>query len=590
MRKNIFLDFLSPDNWKTYATIPKDPYMLDKYKDKLVSQLKQSINISILLTFQFCLLPPAFIVQSEIALQAILESSLYLDEHMIYFPLRETSMDQYISKKISEYEHVKSSHMGFYNDSHWAFLSNYQDLLISRNATMGITIARQWINLSDESDIWKPIVERYPREADNLRPIPMLLKDRGESVTLEAVISELKSKNFDLARYINQAIQHEYLNAYITEYNASILSNAPPKPINENFLIKIDSQYYNFRLFTRVLNILGIRDYFLYAHPETILQFLCEQEYDALINIYEQICTEQPNERCVESVYRSLVKSTGKIMYPLINFNSLDVKNRINWIADAFLKLSIKKNIVQREEAKKVMNNITIMVTTPIEYISAIEQFRKCGYEFEDDNSNNMFFKKTILKNGVNINLIQTEMGATQVGGAFNTTHDVIDELNPDAIVISGICFGIKHQKDSPNIGDILISTDIWDYETAKISNGVADYRGKSIPVSTSLLQLFRRSSIGFKKNIHFGIMGAGDKNVNDKSFIDKLIEKQPHLIGGDMEGYAVVSTCQAKKKDCILVKAICDWGYEKDDCWQKKAANNSIELIIRAFESIKIE
>lgn len=588
MRKNILLDFLSPDNWKTYATIPKVPSEWDRYK--LVSQLKQSLNIAILLTWQYCLLPPAFIVQSPIAFRAIFESSLYLDEHMIYLPLRETSIDRYIAKKVSEYEHVKDTHMGFYNDFHWTFLCRYQELLIHRNATMGITIAQQWINLSNESEIWKPIAAYDPREADRLRPIPMLLKERGESVTLEAVLAESKSTSPRLARYVNQAIQHEYLNAYIDEYDACILSCTPPKPFNENYLIKVDSQYYNFRLFVQVLDILGIKDYFLYAPPERILQFLREQEYNLLIDTYAEICEKQSNEACVKNVYRTLVKKTGKSMPPPLIFKSSVVKDRINRIADVFSGLPVQEDIIPRKGKKRAMRNITIIVTTSTEYTSTIKQFEKHGYQFEDDNSGDLFFKKTLLKNGVNISLVRTEMGANQAGGAFNTTHDVIDILDPDAIVICGICFGVKQGKDSPPMGDILVSTDIWDYETAKISDGIVDHRGKSIPVSTSLLQLFRRASNGFVPKVHFGVMGAGDKNVDDKEFIDKLLKVQPHMIGGDMEGYAVVSTCQSKKKDCILVKAICDWGYDKGDSFQQQAADNSLELVIQALESIKVE
>lgn len=163
-------------------------------------------------------MPPAFIVQSNIAFQAVFECSLYLDEHLVYLPLREISIDQYIAKKISEYERVKDNHLGFYNEDHWAFLSKYQNLLIHRNSTMGITIATQWIVLSDKSAIWKPIVERDPWAAERLRPIPMLLKERGESVTLEAVLAESKSSFLGLSRFVNQAIQHEYLKAYISEF------------------------------------------------------------------------------------------------------------------------------------------------------------------------------------------------------------------------------------------------------------------------------------------------------------------------------------------------------------------------------------
>lgn len=356
MKKNIFLDFLSPDNWKTYATVPKNPMVLANYTDSLVSCIKQSINIAILLTSKYCLLPPAFIIQSPIAFRAVFESALYLDEKLIYLPLRETSIDQYIGKKITEYVRVRNSHTGFYNEEHWDFLSRYQELLIHRNSPMGMTIAKQWLILPDTADIWKPIINYSERTAEKLRPIPMKLKERGESVTLEAILGESKSFDSSLARYINQAIQHEYIKAYITEYNASILSNAPPKPFNENYLVPIDSCYYDFRLFTDVLSLLGLKDYFLFAYPELIINFLREPEYETLVNIYFEVCSSCLEAAKVESVYRYLVKKTGKSMTPYQNglfgiktfasrfrVNKI-VKDRINRVADAFYEFCSKKN------------------------------------------------------------------------------------------------------------------------------------------------------------------------------------------------------------------------------------------------------
>lgn len=590
MRKNIFLDFLSPDNWKTYSTIPKDPKRLTHYRHCLVEQLKQSINIAILLTPEYCILPPAFIVQSGIAFQAIRKSALYLDDKRIFFPLRETSIDRYIAKKISEYQRVKDSHTGFYDDTHWDFLSKYQHLIIHRKATMGLTIAQQWQILPDESNIWDPIVTRNPYVAERLRPIPSLLKTRGESVTLEAIFAELKETDPGLERYINQAIQHEYLKTYLDEYDLSILSNAPPKPLNENYLIEVESLYYDFLLFTRVLALMGIKEYFLYAHPKTILQFMCTAEYDILVNTFFAICESSSNGFEVENTYKTLLRNTGKDMRSVALFNpckDILVKDRIDWIGEAFLLY--KKNMVQKKREITTMKNFTLIVTTPTEYSSAVTCFSKHGYTLEDDNSGDMFFKKAMLKNGIVINLIQTEIGANQVGGAFNTTRDIIEMLCSDAIIIGGICFGVQDKEKTRNIADILVSTDIWDYETAKITNGVVEYRGKMIPVSTRLLQLFRRTSDGFKPPVHFGVMGAGAKNVNDPSFVDNLLKGQPQIIGGDMEGYAVVSACQAKKVDCILVKSICDWGQEKVDDYQTQAAKNSIEFVIKALESVKI-
>ena len=587
MRKTILLDFLSPDNWKTYSTVPKAPSFLELITDKLVAQLKQSINVAVLLTLDHCLLPPAFIVQSKIAFSAVTESSLFLDEHKIYMPLRETSIDLYIQKKISEYAHVRDSHEGFYNEDHWNFLSRYQDLLIPRNAAMGMTIAKQWMILPNESAVWNPIITRDPRAADQLRPIPQLLKARGESVTLEAILSISKIKNKELPRFINQAIQHEYLKTYIEEYNACILSNAPPKPLNENYLIPVESQYYDFRLFASVLDILGIRDYLLFAHPEIILEFMRKAEYSTLLDIYTTACEQQPNKVCIECLYRRLVNSTGKSM-PRIDILhpscSTEVSDRINRVAEAFYKISEQNNF---QEARNKMKKIAIIVATPKEYDAALLQFKKHGYTLENENYDNLFFKETFLKNEVKVYLIRIQMGATAVGGAFNMTHSVIEILNPDAIIISGICFGVQ-KDDGPQMNDILVSTDIWDYETAKITDGEIDFRGNSIPVSSNLWQLFDRTSHEYPVKVFSGVMGAGDKIVSDKLFLDQLLKRQPHMIGGDMEGYAVVSACQSKKKDCILVKAICDWGFDKQDEYQQPAADISLDFVITALETIK--
>ncbi len=591
MRKNILLDFLSPDNWKTYATVPKDILRSEKDIRPFVSLLRQSINVAVLLTPEYCLLPPAFIVQSPVAFRAVYESSLYLDEGKIYLPLRETDIDRYITKKMQEYWKVRGSHSGFYTEEHWNFLYQYRRLLIPRSAAMGITIARQWLTVSDHSKIWKPIVSFDPKTADLLRDVPMRLKERGESVTLEAIIAESKQNDPDLARYINQAIQHEYLKAYVMEYDVSILSNAPPKPLFENYLIPIESCYYNFNLFINVLKLLGIKEYFLTARPETILEFRKQPEYDTLINIYSKICENQRTVEGVEWRFKQLIAKTGKNMGPIAGVIPLLAKNivrsRINRIADIFEEPDGRSFSAYKKVKGNSMKEIVILVTTPTEYKAVMGQFEEKGYIAENDNIEDLFFKRIVFYNGVKIYLVQTEMGVAQVGGAFNTTHTIIELLQPDAIIICGICFGIESSKESLKMCDILVSTEIWDYETSKISAHAVEHRGQSIPTSRTLIQLFRRASYDFKIPVHFGLMGAGDKNVNDESFIKELVKVQPRMIGGDMEGVGVVSACQAKRTDCLLVKAICDWGHDKGDGDQMQAANNSAAFVITALESM---
>lgn len=592
MKKNIFLDFLSPDNWKTYVTIPKDPKVLLQYRNILIQRLKSSLNVAVLLTKDYCLLPPAFIIQSEVVLQAISECSFFLDAEKIYLPLREIDIYDYINKKISEYQSVKDSHAGFYNDAHWDFLSRYQHNLIHRNASMGITIAKKWIDIPDSSVIWNPIVERAPDIADQLRGVPTTLKHRGVSVTLEAVVNEINQPNKILDYYINQAIQHEYLAAYVAEYDACILSNAPPKPLNENYLIPVESLYYDYQVFCGVLKILGVKEYFLTGNAEQIVGFINTTEYHLLIDMYTAICDSCESKYDVEKTLRvlmdSLEISTENISALQSDTDQL-VRERIKRTCEAYFD---QRSIAKTMQKKRgiLMKNIALLVATDTEYKTLLQEIQIRGYSLVDDNQEDLYYKSVELKNGVVATIVRSEMGALQVGGAFNTTHKVIDILNPDALIMCGICLGNKAHKDSLKMGDILVSTEIWDYETAKITDSSTEYRGKTIPVSSSLVQLFRRTEFNFSTPVHFGLMAAGDKLVNKKDFVKQLVNYQSGIIGAEMEGLAVVSTCQAKRKDCILVKAICDWGFDKTDEYQQLAAANASKFVMDSLESIVIK
>ena len=80
---------------------------------------------------------------------------------------------------------------------------------------MGGTIADKWKELSDTSELWLPITVGAPENADKIRETPSILKDKGISITLEAVKKEANIYDHELDFALNQAIQHEYLTTYL---------------------------------------------------------------------------------------------------------------------------------------------------------------------------------------------------------------------------------------------------------------------------------------------------------------------------------------------------------------------------------------
>lgn len=340
--KNIFLDFLGPDMWKTFPTLSKNDWR--KYKI-----LCQSLNVAVLLTDEYCILPPAFIAQSRIVRYVMMEKSSFLSNKLVLFPLRESNLEYYFEKKQLEYKYVKESHQEFYKEAGHTFIRKHNDAIIHRKATMGMSIAEQWKELSDDSELWRPIVTNIPQKADTLRGIPSKLKDRGLSITLEAVkkVAKIEDNSFNLI--INQAIQHEYLKTYMHEYNAITLMNIPPKPIFFNFLIHIENIYYDYLVFEDILCIFGIDTFIKNVSADVIVELRNSLEWNKFMELFWDACV------CLRSrvvIKRYFLEIKHRLSYykkkvPHIFWS---IEGKIGWILELCSEILEKSEIVNIEE------------------------------------------------------------------------------------------------------------------------------------------------------------------------------------------------------------------------------------------------
>jgi len=185
--------------------------------------------------------------------------------------------------------------------------------------------------------------------------------------------------------------------------------------------------------------------------------------------------------------------------------------------------------------------------------------------------------------------IVKSQMGSGGPGGSTLTTADAIMKLSPRIVVMGGIAFGANNDKQK--IGDVLLSERIWAYDAEKLTEDTGYPRGAITPVNPQLFQMLemtyksKERSFGIKK----GLMASGGKLSDRKAFVDALKNVQPEMIGADMESTGTMDTCLRMNKQCVFVKGICDWGYDKNaesidkahD--QTVAATNSIQLIVEA-------
>lgn len=355
--KNIFLDFLGPDIWKTL------PSFVGPDREK-IRTLSRSLNIAVLLTEEYCILPPAFVAQSYLVRRVLQDKEDFLKNRMVVFPLRESRLEYYFEKKCAEYNYVKDSHQEFYSKRSQKFIRDHADAIIHRTSPMGLTIAEHWRVIPDNSEQWKPVINADPTIADQLREIPGILKDRGISVTLEAVKKEAGVRTHYLDFAINQAIQHEYLETYLKEYGAAIIEDIPPKALHLNYLIKGQGLYYNYYNFTRVLDIFGMDEYLKSLPASAICRIKRSKEFMDFMDLYANACLRYDASRQVEKYFLRLKKAvlSARAKLPVLcyvpGFISRDAKvlNLLEVIMDksCAVPLELEEDSQQKVGAKSV--------------------------------------------------------------------------------------------------------------------------------------------------------------------------------------------------------------------------------------------
>lgn len=189
---------------------------------------------------------------------------------------------------------------------------------------------------------------------------------------------------------------------------------------------------------------------------------------------------------------------------------------------------------------------------------------------------NNTYYLGQIgLYNVINVQCLQ--MGSLAPGGSSQTVSAALKEWDGiKAVIMVGICFGFD--EDKQQIGDVIVSKSIRNYETRRMGKDHEIPRGGTYQSDTFLVNAFNNLILswenigtdGEKKKLIIGDYISGEQLVDNADVRDKLRLESPEAKAGEMEGNGLVASCEAIRKPWILVKAICDFadgnkGKEKD-------------------------
>lgn len=186
------------------------------------------------------------------------------------------------------------------------------------------------------------------------------------------------------------------------------------------------------------------------------------------------------------------------------------------------------------------------------------------------------------------------EMGAGGIGASQQRTRQAIVHWHPLAIISVGIAFGLDETKQK--IGEVLVSSQIQDYELGRLNaDGTLTPRGDKPSCADVLRNRLRQTNTTEKRRhsdwpkVRFGLVLSGQKLVDNLDYRETLKTLFTEAVGGEMEGIGLYVSASEAKVDWIVVKGICDWGYNKNqadkDAWQRLAGKNAARVLKAALD-----
>lgn len=172
-------------------------------------------------------------------------------------------------------------------------------------------------------------------------------------------------------------------------------------------------------------------------------------------------------------------------------------------------------------------------------------------------------------------------------------TSRMMSQIGANIALMTGICAGDDRKVE---LGDIIVSKKIIDYETGKQKGGIFLPEIKSFEVANELKQFLSRFVFENPKilvdekevNVHFDTIATGTKVIEQDDIFKTLELQDRKVIGLDMEAYAFVKAVYGVNKDCytFVVKSVCDYANRaKNDDVHSLSTKASAEWIYRFLE-----
>jgi hypothetical protein len=297
-RNNIFLHFLKPDNVELYA-LKVGRKNVDNFYKSNFHLMDIALRYSFLLTHDYCIIPPAFVIESDFNFELLKRFKLMFEYNKFLFPLRESSFYEFAKKKELEYRDYQTAEDKYKNYS----LTNLDKIsselnvnsLINKKTKIGETSAILWnhdINNLNEG-LFDRLLLFHKQDSHTTNKIIKALNFDVDELNHKAFVWQFVKNKLDKANvqndtvdfYVHSILQNYYIRSNIQDSDLALLSNAPF--VSDNFFIQPASLKYDYNAFDLMLQFLGVRNDIVNMPLVNLIEIKNSIEFRKFIEVFD---------------------------------------------------------------------------------------------------------------------------------------------------------------------------------------------------------------------------------------------------------------------------------------------------------------
>jgi|GEM_PF-1498749 len=616
---NLFLDFLNRDSREIYG------WYSNLSRERHTRCLTEALNVAAFLCGEFCVAPPGFFAECEIAQEAIARRSDYLTERILRWPLREANLEDYFEKKQREYSGVAERYEGLFGARGQRFLRRYSGALIARRTNIGDKIVAGWESGPDVGDpFWQQLIGGIPGGVvERLRRLPASVRGTGEAVTWEALAGGVERLTIPSWRRIREGLQHVYFAAYMEEFGLRVLEGLPLS--RTDFGLAKGDLRYDYDNLRGALAGLGAWRAVAWMSSASLCSLRERSGYFLFRDAFDEAGASMGSRREVASLFARASKGgrlksrwVSDLRQPIPEHGLPVLSPQLDEVDEALGSVGSRVlDILRGGESSTRFDSKSVVGFRGGKAMTQLRQGVDVGIYVALQMEREMLvdrwglkraFSESVWKGQVSGRIValfgRDEMGRVP---AAVSAMKFLYEFDPGLLIVAGIAGGMV--AEGAQLGDVVVARSIADLASRKVltagGTNVPEFRPKEFAADPRLEGYLKSSDFslrdweqtvvrdgewpdGRRPTLRFGTVASLDEVVSSAEWQGSLLAAWPKLVAVEMEAGGVCAAAKEFGKDVAVVRGISDLAdpAKSDTDWRRRAMKGVALLLDSVFKA----